>query len=83
MPLTTGWLQRLFSIMMTELGYNAKLYSLHSLRRGGATTSYQAGVDYTLIKRQGTWASDALWSYISPLTTVASPLPLRLAQAAI
>ena len=34
-------------------------YSLHSLRRGGATFAYQCNIEGEMIKRLGNWASDA------------------------
>ena len=39
-------------------------YSLHSLRRGGATFAYQCNIEAEMIKRLGNWASDAYKRYI-------------------
>ena len=39
-------------------------YTPHSLRRGGATFSYHAGVPIEQIKRHGTWRSDAVQQYL-------------------
>ena len=39
-------------------------YSLHSLRRGGATFAYQCNIEEEMIKRLGNWASDAYKRYI-------------------
>ena len=39
-------------------------YSLHSLRRGGATFAYQCNIRAEMIKRLGNWASDAYKRYI-------------------
>lgn len=64
-PLTLRGLARAFQVLITSLGYQRAAYSLHSLRRGGATASYLAGVDFINIKRHGTWRSDAFWEYIS------------------
>jgi len=63
--LTTGTLSKLFNALLTDLGYNLSQYSLHSLRRGGATAAYQAGADFLNIQRHGTWSSDSFWRYIS------------------
>lgn len=82
LPLTTRCLRSSFTIMMDSLGYNASRYSLHSLRRGGATAAYLAGVNYTQIKRHGAWKSDAFWTYIAPTATVHADLPHKLANAA-
>ena len=39
-------------------------YSLHSLRRGGATLAHQCNIEAEMIKRLGNWASDAYKRYI-------------------
>ena len=39
-------------------------YSLHSLRRGGATFAHQCNIEGEMIKRLGNWASDAYKRYI-------------------
>ena len=44
---------------LTTAGYNP-----HSLRRGGATFSYHAGVPIDQIKRHGTWRSDTVHQYL-------------------
>jgi hypothetical protein len=81
--LTIPQLRQSFNIMMDTLGYHAPDFSLHSLRRGGASAAYQAGVDYTLIQRHGAWKSDAFWNYIAPTATVYACLPQKLAEAAL
>lgn len=40
------------------IGLNPKLYSLHSLRAGGATAAANAGVPDRLFKRHGRWRSE-------------------------
>ena len=39
-------------------------YTPHSLRLGGATFSYHAGVDLQQIKHHGTWKSQAVENYL-------------------
>ena len=39
-------------------------YSSHSLRRGGATAAYEAGVPLETIMRHGRWRSNAVLTYI-------------------
>ncbi len=39
-------------------------FSAHSLRKGGATCAFAAGVDDTMIKLQGDWVSDAYRRYV-------------------
>ena len=76
---TSGALGRALRIMVAELGYDTKLYSLHSLRRGGATAAYRDGVDTLDIKRHGTWSSDAFWQYVTAPCVAQSPVAASLA----
>ena len=48
----------LFKKKLTELGYPAVEFGLHSLRAGGATAVANAGVPDRLFKRHGRWKSD-------------------------
>ena len=45
-------------------GHNPTIYSLHSLRRGGATFAYQSDIEAEMIKLLGDWASDCYKRYI-------------------
>ena len=40
------------------------VFSLYSLRRGGATFAYQSNIEAEMIKLMGDWASDAYKRYI-------------------
>lgn len=40
-------------------------YTVHSLRKGGATCALLAGVSETMVQLQGDWVSDAYKRYIS------------------
>jgi hypothetical protein len=68
--------------LIVALELQPKLYSLHSLRRGGATSSYNAGVAYTDIKRHGQWKSDSFWDYIAAPCVSKSTVAAALAAAA-
>ena len=57
--------QALSALIHAPLSFNASLFSLHSLCRGGATAAYRQGLDQIDIKRQGLWTSDAFWLYIT------------------
>ncbi len=81
-PVTTGKLRQSLASMIQALGLFSRHYTLHSLRRGGASLAYQSGVDFMHIKRHGTWKSDAFWAYITPSSAVHSPLPGLLAASA-
>jgi integrase len=50
----------LAGIMAPDL---AKQFSLHSLRRGGATALFRSGVRVEVIQRMGRWKSDAVDLY--------------------
>lgn len=57
-PLSYSTVRVLFNTCLTEIGFNAKLYGLHSLRAGGATVCANAGIKDRLWKRHGRWSSD-------------------------
>lgn len=76
---TIKLLGQVFHAILDQLGYPAALYSLHSLRAGGATAAFNAGVEYTHIKRHGTWKSDCFWSYVSAQSVEQSPVAKALA----
>lgn len=63
-PLTQGQLATRFQELISAVGLNTKLYSLHSLRRGGATFARLAGVSTDLIKMHGDWKSNCYELYI-------------------
>jgi hypothetical protein len=73
-------LNKAFKILLSVAGYNTSTYSLHSLRRSGATAAYTAGVDFTHIKRHGTWRSDAFWDYITTEPASESKVATALAK---
>ena len=58
-------------------------YSPHSLRRGGATFSYQAGVPIAHIKAHGTWLSNAVDGYLRSQPKFTTPVALAFSSALI
>ena len=46
------------------IGQDATIYSLHSLRRRGATFAYQSNMEGEMIKLLGDWASDTYKRYV-------------------
>ena len=52
-------LRELFLHKLSELGFDAKQFGLHSLRSGGATVAAQAGIPDRLFKRHGRWRSES------------------------
>lgn len=81
-PVTIGQLNSAFSQVLQCLGYPTDSYSLHSLRRGGCSACYKAGVDFIRIKRHGTWTSDSFWDYVVTNTSDDNVLPYKLAASA-
>jgi hypothetical protein len=71
-PLTSGFLNEALQSILDFLKINKSKYSLHSFRRGGATSAYNAGVTFTHVKRHGTWRSDCFWEYITSDTLVSN-----------
>jgi hypothetical protein len=63
-PFTYSQLQRVLKELVQKSGRDAKLYSSHSLRRGGASWAFRAGVSSELIQLQGDWRSDAYKEYL-------------------
>ncbi len=53
-----------FSQLLVKAGLDKKLYSVHSLRRGGATFAKTAGVSTEMVQLLGDWRSDAYCWYI-------------------
>ena len=77
---TVGKLKTVFRALIKLMGHQPSAYSLHSLRRTGATLAYEAGVDYLGIKRHGTWRSGAFWEYITTRSTKNSKVASGLAN---
>jgi hypothetical protein len=50
--------------LLISLGYNPTHYSAHSLRRGGASLCFRAGMSILQIKQRGDWASNAVEKYV-------------------
>ena len=73
---TYAMLQKKLSWISDKLGLEEKLTS-HSLRSGGATMAFLAGVPSELIKILGDWKSDCYLKYIR------LPLTARLAASAL
>jgi hypothetical protein len=77
---TSTYLTQALRVILSSLDYDAKNFSLHSLRRGGASCAYDASVNYAQIKAHGTWESDSFWKYITK-DTLDTAVPSALAAA--
>ena len=63
-----------FKGLLEATGHNAASFTLHSLRRSGATHAHSKGVPIDYIRFQGFWKSDAMFRYVRPSTAHANPL---------
>ena len=64
LPITrNSFLKKLQSVLI-NMGYDPKLYSGHSLRRGGAVTAERCGIAPKMIKLLGRWNSDCYKRYL-------------------
>ena len=80
--LTTRYIARRWSTALKEAGLPVTAYSLHSLRKGGASFAYNDGnAKLNDVMAQGTWRSDAVRSYIRPQD--AAPNTVYAALAAL
>jgi hypothetical protein len=68
--ISTTWLRRFIKAAVCWVGLDPSVYSGHSLRAGGATDLFVAGVPYHCIKRKGRWLSDAAMLYYRDMEDV-------------
>ena len=60
-PLTTRYIARRWTLALKAAGLSTSVYSLHSLRKGGASFAYNKGrADINDVMAQGTWKSAAV-----------------------
>ena len=52
-------LRELLLAKITQMGWDPKLFGMHSLRAGGATAAANAGIPDRLFKRHGRWKSES------------------------
>lgn len=57
------WIRKRIKHAVSSLGLNPADFSGHSLRSGGATDLFAAGVPFYAIKKRGHWTSDAALLY--------------------
>jgi hypothetical protein len=78
---TTRMLAQTFHQLTTRLRLPPSTYTLHSLRRGGATLCHSLGVSLEQIQQHGTWTSGAVWSYLNPHHSQKAHLSNTMAKA--
>ena len=65
--LTVPFIRRQWSYLLRQVGADPAHYSLHSLRKGAATFTYNvARADLNDVMNYGTWRSQAVRAYIKP-----------------
>ena len=64
-PLIYGQLQEKIKGLISKSGRDSSLYSTHSLRRGGCSWAFKAGVPTNLIQHHGDWLSDCYKNYLT------------------
>ena len=67
---------------LQELGYQAREFSGHSFRHGGASFGLQCGLPPDLIKLQGDWSSNAYERYLQPSFNLRQEVAYKLGRAA-
>jgi hypothetical protein len=80
---TTRLLARQFKTLITQLRLNPKTYTLHSLRKGGASLAHSMGIPLDQIKAHGTWSSGAVWTYLKQTSSQQSSVTQAMAKAAL
>ena len=79
-PLSIPSVRKLFNRAVYNAHLEDRGYTPHSLRRGGATFAYHAGVALDSIKHHGTWRSDAVDSYIFAQPIFTTPVATMFAK---
>jgi hypothetical protein len=78
---TTSMLSSQFRDFINILGYPPLTFSMHSLRKGGATLAHTAGIPVDHIMTHGTWTSNAVWKYLKPSAATKTAIPDAMAKA--
>ena len=65
-PITLGYMKRHFESALSVMDIPPTEFSLHSLRRGGASYTYYKGADMHDVMRHGGWRSESVRAYLRP-----------------
>lgn len=64
-PMPISYIDKVWDAALQAMGIPSRIYTLHSLRRGGATEVYGGGVaSLHDIQQHGTWQSRAVYEYL-------------------
>ena len=69
-----------FKSTLDKAGYRSKLFSSHSMCRGGVIWAFRVGVPESLIQVQGDWNSDTYKRYLSFPVEVHAIVNLKMRQ---
>ena len=73
-PMTYRIYQDTLKFSCEEIGLDPRLFSSHSLRRGGATFLLMSGATISEIRERGDWTSDCVYKYLEV------PLEVRIRE---
>ena len=73
-PISASKFRASLRLALKRAGLEDRGYTPHSLRRGGASYSYQRGVPLDAIKHHGTWVSDSVNAYLMSSPPFHSPV---------
>jgi integrase len=62
-PMSVNWFRSAFRAALRISGVDPNGFGTHSLRAGGATDLFKAGVSYPNIKKYGRWKTDTALIY--------------------
>ena len=62
--LTQSQVRKTLSALLSSLSIDPSTHPFHAFRRSGASLAFNCDVSLQAIQHQGTWSSDAVWSYI-------------------
>ena len=80
-PITLGYVKRVWGDALEAIKLSPKTYSLHSLRRGGASfCHFKQGAKLHDVKRHGGWRSDCVRAYLRPPPAHKDSVHLALAH---
>ena len=80
-PFTYYKFLKKFKKVLDQAGYDSKLFSGHSTRRGGVQFAFRSGVPEVLLKTQGDWTSDCYKRYLSFPVEVRAIVNLKMKHA--
>jgi hypothetical protein len=80
MPFTYKQFQHSIKTLVSLTGRNARLYSSHSFRRGGASWAFKCGIRGELIQTHGDWKSLAYLRYLEFATDTRKLVSSKMAK---